>query len=188
MNYDYPFTMEEFEQANRDYGCNCGPSALAFALQVPLSEVRGQIPGFEERGYTSPTMMKSAVANLGRKFVAAVADVENMFAPQIALVRVQWTGPWTKPGANAKWAYRMTHWTACWRTNRRCNCRDSAFMEATCGQCGRTGEITSDFVFDCNGGIRSFESWKKEIVPLLTATYPRADGGWFATHIWRIQP
>lgn len=36
----YPFTEDEMYAAAREWGCNCGPSALAFALQVPLDRVR----------------------------------------------------------------------------------------------------------------------------------------------------
>lgn len=57
---DYPFTEEELEAAADEWGCNCGPSALAFALQKPLEEVRYAIPDFEQKGYTSPTMIRIA--------------------------------------------------------------------------------------------------------------------------------
>jgi hypothetical protein len=173
---DYPFTEQEMIAAAGEWSCNCGPSALAFALQIGLDKVRGKIPGFEVKGYTSPTMMKAALANLGKPFDVFPADVSNMFRSSyldsINLVRVQWTGPWTKPGANPKWAYRASHWIASW-----------VIMEER-GHDGAMAYI--DRVFDCNGGIRSFETWKTEIVPLLTALYPRADGGWFPTHVWRI--
>jgi hypothetical protein len=159
---NYPFTEAEMQAAADEWNANCGPSALAFALQIPVARVRGTIPGFEEKGYTSPSMMRAALQGMGVRFVAAVADREEMFRAAPALVRVQWTGPWTKPGANPKWAYRQTHWIAAWRDG------------------------IQDKVFDCNGGIRAFSSWETEIVPLLTKTYPRADGGWFPTHIWRL--
>ena len=167
MNPSYPFTEQQMQQAYDEWGCNCGPSALAFALQIGLDKVRVAIPGFDEKRYTSPTMMKVGLANLGKKF-KQIRDADGkttipvMFSPHaIQLVRVQWTGPWCKPGANPKWAYRQTHWIATW------------------------AEQVGVFVFDCNGGIRSFDSWQKEIVPALVATYPRADGGWFPTHVWR---
>jgi hypothetical protein len=88
-------------------------------------------------------------------------DVEPMFHDAPSLVRVQWTGPWTEPGASPKWAYRQTHWIATWR------------------------ERGVPLVFDCNSGITGI-SWIDSIVPQLTKLYPRADGEWFPTHIWRL--
>jgi hypothetical protein len=168
----YPFTEEEFNVAAREWGCNCGPSALAFATQKRLDAVRHAIPGFAEKRYTSPLMMKAALEFLRTPFVAVTvrekrhpADVEGMFAGTPTLVRVQWTGPWTAPGANPKWAYRQTHWIVAWHGN----------VEG------------APMVFDCNGGVRGFSSWEDEIVPLiLQACVPRADGGWYPTHIWRL--
>ncbi len=187
VNYDYPFTESDMQQAVDEWSCSCGPSALAFALQVPLSEVRGKIPGFEDRGYTSPTMMKSALGEMGVRFEAApVTDYqlapEQMFRPQIALCRIQWTGPWTRPGANPKWSYRQTHWIACWRE------KIALTAEEIKSRPGIPSALDARLVFDCNGGIRPFSSWEKEIVPAITATYPRADGGWFPANIWRLLP
>jgi hypothetical protein len=164
----YPFTEQEMTAASQEWGCNCGPSALAFALQKPLNAARHAIPGFDQKRYTSPMMMKAALAFLDREFVAVKAphrvpqDVEPVFAGPMSLVRVQWTGPWTAPGANPKWAYRQTHWIAAW------------------------AERGVPLVFDCNGGIRGFTSWESEIVPLILKLYPRADGGWFFTNVWRL--
>lgn len=181
MNPIYPFTEQEANDAYKEWGCNCGPTSLAFALQIGLDQVRGKIPGFEEKRYTSPTMMKAGLANLGRAFKNAGADPAAMWDEKPALVRIQWTGPWTLPGANPKWAYRQTHWIVTWVeivTNPR-------VMSAAALEMGAREEAKLR-VFDCNGGIRSFDSWKQEIVPLLTALYPRADGGWNPTHVWRV--
>ena len=161
--YLYPFTEEESEAAWKEWNCNCGPAALAFALQVNLDAVRGSIPGFEEKGYTSPTMMKQALANLGRQCRERPTGEPHLFCPEIALVRVQWTGPWTAKDANPKWAYRATHWICCWRE------RDFGSL-----------------VFDINGGISSFARWRLDIVPAIVASIKRADGGWYATHVWEV--
>ena len=159
--YDYPFSQDELEQANKDWGCNCGPSALAFALQCSLDEVRALIPGFKDKRFTSPSMMKSALR--GHAFTECrELDRYAMFAPEIALVRVQFTGPWTKEGANPKWAYHHTHWIAAWEYRNY------------------------QLVFDCNGGEHLFRDWELEIVSQITKTISRADGDWFPTHIWRL--
>jgi hypothetical protein len=41
----YPFTESDLQSAFDNWGANCGPTALAFALQRPLSEISGKIPG-----------------------------------------------------------------------------------------------------------------------------------------------
>lgn len=169
----YPFTQQEMEAANAEWGCNCGPSALAFALQKPIAAVRHAIPKFDERRYTSPTMMQAGLAFFRQAyrvirpptFVAGRPnDVETLCDEPCSLVRIQWCGPWTAPGANPKWAYRQTHWIATWK------------------------ERGVPLVFDCNGGIRALVSWIDEIVPVLSshAVTPRANGEWFPTHIWRL--
>ncbi len=165
---DYPFTEEEAKAAYEEWHCNCGPTALAFACRLKLDDVRHAIPGFEAKHYTSPSMMKAALTNLGRRWEPAAAVrrpcgwTAAMFYKYMALVRIQWAGPWTAPDANPKWAYRQTHWIATWEDEGR------------------------NWLFDCNGGIMRPSRWESEIVPLLTACYPRADGGWFPTHIWRL--
>lgn len=170
MTLTYPFSEEEAKRAHEEWGCNCGPTALAFALQVPLASVRTAIPDFEAKRYTSPTMMKAALANLGQEFQACpITSREEMcdrVRRRMALVRVQWTGKWTAPGANPRWAYRYTHWIACWEH--------------------RTSVYSVAVVFDCNGGVREMDSWESEIVPLL-ATHKGGDGGWEPTHVWRLK-
>lgn len=177
----YPFTEAEFKQASDEWGCNCGPSALAFALQVPLDAARYAIPDFDKKRYTSPTMMKAALAELKHEYVAMRLplrpkpkhrnDLEPLASDLlVSLVRVQWTGPWTDPGANPRWAYGHTHWICTWRRRRL----DDLHPES--------------MVFDCNGGVRSLVSWDDEIAPILAAAAPRRYGDWFPTHIWRLYP
>ena len=169
------FDQADLIKANEDWGCNCGPASLAFALQVCLEDVRNpmMLAGFALKRHTTPTIMNAALVAMGvqkRSVKVPVRttegglDIEPLFNGQsIALVRIQWTGPWTKPGTNQKWAYRQTHWVATWQ------------------------ERGVPLVFDCNGGIRSFDGWEMDIVPKLTSQYSRADGGWFPTHIWKVQ-
>lgn len=172
----YPFTEAEAKAAYDDWGCNCGPTALAFALQTTLDVVRTAIPDFDSRRYTSPTMMSEALSRLGRQVNPLRAPGKfhgkrdrlvghaDMFRGPMSLVRIQWTGPWTKEGASGKWAARQTHWIACWIENEQRQ------------------------VFDVNGGIRNFHSWEQEIVPLIVAQVPRADGGWFPANVWQLLP
>jgi hypothetical protein len=161
MMITYPFSAEEAQAAFDEWGCNCGPASLAFALGVGLDYIRESIPGFAEKRYTSPSMMAAALKNNAQQWKVVPPRRENLSLADDfrLLVRIQWTGPWTMQGANPKWAYRQTHWICA---------------------CGR------GIVFDINGGVRTLESWEKEIVPILVANTPRADGNWFPTHIWRI--
>lgn len=162
---NYSFTASDLAKAAAEWGCNCGPSALAFALQRRLDVARCAIPDFESKRYTSPTMMKKALETLRIVYEArdckSAGVLRDMFYMFPALVRIQWTGPWTEPGANPRWAYRQTHWIVTWRD-------------------------TLPLVFDCNGGIMRFDRWKREVVPQLTALYKNSDGGFYPTHVWRL--
>ena len=164
----YTFSEQDAQAAYDEWGCNCGPSALAFALQISLKQVRPLLRGFEQKRYTNPTMMKVALETVNRQFSNVRPPVrgrmfdEHHFRGRMSLIRIQWTGPWTAPGVNPRWAYRQTHWITTWTE------RDVALL------------------FDCNGGIRGIVSWEGEIVPMLTEQIDRADGCWFPTHIWRL--
>lgn len=162
MIADYSFTQEEAQAAYDEWGCNCGPSALAFALQRSLDDVRPLISGFDEKRYTSPSMMAAALKAAGVRWTPVQdPDSMSMFDSRgIALVRIQWTGPWTQPGANPKWAYRYTHWIATW-------------IQQDC-----------PLIFDVNGGVLNLLQWAEQVIPLLIQQIPRADGGWFPTHAW----
>lgn len=174
MTVTYPFTEAEARAAHDEWGCNCGPTALAFALGLKPDDVRPHIPDFDARRYTSPTMMAAALdsLNVRREIVRKPHGGRNrgygisvMFAGPVSLVRIQWTGPWTANGASGKWAARQTHWIVCWK-EERC-------------QFPRR-------VFDVNGGIQTFEHWEEKIVPAIVATVQRADGGWFPANVWRL--
>ncbi len=165
--FQLKFTESDADIAHNEWGCNCGPAALAAILGKTLREIRPAVEaaGFAERRYTSPTMMQAAIASAGGKIVlrnAADPIIKRLPFAKHGLVRIQWCGPWTAPGANPKWAYRQTHWIA---------------TQIISG---------SGYVFDVNGGARSVESWIKEIVPPLSASIPRADGNWFITHSWEV--
>lgn len=176
--FDYPFTEEQAQAAYTEWGCNCGPSALAFALQTSLDKVHPAIPDFDERRYTSPSMMRAALANLGQRFMPIATPPvkqrftsyahQEMFAGPMTLVRIQWTGPWIVDGKPQRWAARQTHWIACWSDAH------------DVWQGGRR------LVFDCNGGMRTFQSWQQGIVPLIVESVKRADGGWYPANIWRF--
>ncbi|MGD9645681.1 MAG: hypothetical protein AB7U73_08210 [Pirellulales bacterium] len=158
----YPFTQDEAREAHEAWGCNCGPTALAFALQTTLDEARVAIKHFDERRYTSPTMMREAIAALGRTFIPCRAPLErDLFHDRVALVRIQWTGPWTQP-APRKWAARYTHWIVTWLDGVRLS------------------------IFDVNSGMVDFVHWRTKTAKAITDTINNADGGWYPSNIWRL--
>jgi len=160
----YPYDEKEARLAWEQWGCNCGPSALATMLGLKLDDVHHHIPYFDERRYTSPTMMKDALVSLGVKFTPKVTLPGSKLFTIYGLCRIQWEGPWTKPGVNPKWAYRQTHWVG------------AMLWEAW----------NETYIFDVNSGWSDAKNWASETVPLLTKETPRATGDWFVTHRWEL--
>lgn len=158
----YPFTQSDAESAIAEWGCNCGPSALAFALQRDLDFARNAIENFEQNRYTSITMMRAALGSIGVEFDEVRKPTKrDMFNDRVALVRLQWSGNWNR----TQWASHHTHWIASWIEPFRAGPRS--------------------MVFDINGGVRSYEDWQSTIVPLLLPA--RGDGDWFPTHVLRLR-
>ena len=154
-----PFSYEELLEAALDWGCNCGPSALAAIVQCTLGEAREAITGFDGRRYTNPTMMNEALRNLGVPFKKI-----GQVWPNWGLARIQWEGPWTQPGVPMAARYRFTHWVG-------------TFLRADGGRS----------IFDCNAmsngtGWCGFQDWNAVIVPYILADNPRAYGTWHVTH------
>lgn len=168
-----PFTVEEVQAASDEWGCNCGPAALAFACQRSLQVAKVAIPLFHELGYTNPTMMREALEFLGKRFIAVsppkrskpgyLPNVDAMFAGPMTLVRIQWTGPWIIDNKPQRWASKQTHWIATW------------------------AERGVPLVYDINGGITAFDGWEAEVVPAIVAMIKRADGDWYPANIWRLR-
>jgi hypothetical protein len=172
MSTVYPFTEQECQTAIVEWGCNCGPAALAFALRTKPEVARDLIEGFTEKGYTSPTMMAAALDKAGRGFdrmerrawsegprfgVDLVPFSASLTRP--VLTRIQWHGPWTAANANPRWAYAHTHWVCFF------------------------GPL---LLFDINGGAMEWERWKSEIAPALTGMDKRRDGKFSFTHVWHL--
>lgn len=170
--FDLRFSSDDMNRANEEWGCNCGPTALAAALRIMLEEARDLIPWFVERKYTSPSMMTAALNASGvkwneltkRRHIPPSSCPECL--PDHGLVRVQWTGPWTQPGANGRWAYGFTHWFATFTLEPRCP--------------------QHLVVFDCNSGPVTWQQWRDSVPHAITSQINRADGGWYLTHLIQV--
>lgn len=163
------FTADDAERAYREWGANCGPGAVAAIFGLTLDEVRPHMGIFEQRAarYTNPALMREVLGRIapltGRRWEWKRIESKTAW-PTYGLARVQWEGPWTKPGVPMRVRYRWTHWVGASRIN---------------------GEIG---VFDINAmgngsGWSSLADWNRMIVPwILDNCVPRANGEWHLTH------
>lgn len=136
-----PYVPPDLEEAAEQWGANCGPGAIAALVERPLAIVLSAMPDFIDRGYTNPTHATRALDALGWNHAR-----RDRFEGH-GLAFVQWCGPWDI-GANARWAYRHTHWLAY-------------------HECGN-GEVA---VYDVNngqgGGWCWYDQWVAELAPHL---------------------
>lgn len=170
MNPISTFGNLELRAASKEWGCNCGPAALAFATQRSLQDARQALVGFDRKFYVTPTMMEEALSAIGTVANRRPPIRSFMFREEsLALCRIQFTGPWTAPEANPRWAYKHTHWIVSWIEYRN---REFSFH-----------------VFDVNDGTpKLFSEWLSDTLPKIVASIERADGNWKPTHIWSVEP
>lgn len=164
------FSAADATGASEEWGFNCGPAALCAVTGFTPARIRPFLPGFEEKRYTNPTMMKAALKSLGLPFTrvfegSVESDRQRCVWPVFGLVRVQWAGPWTRQGVPVKARYRHTHWVAY--------------------------RAWDDCIFDVNainyGGWMSRDEWENDLIPwLLRRVEPQADGLWWPTHCWDV--
>lgn len=158
-----PFTAADVERAHDAWGCNCGPTAIAAMLHLPLDTVRAQLGDFERKGYTNPTLMIETLRRLGVLWKPRA----DLMWPAWGLVRIQWHGPWMADGVPKQARYRHTHWV---------------------GSC-RAGEAIGVFDVNCMAqkGWVSLADWSGTLVPwLLEECEPKANGLWSITHAFEV--
>jgi hypothetical protein len=141
-------------------------------LGLPLDRVRERLVGFDRKGYTNPSMMRAALDALAVPYQWKVGR-HGLFA-SYGLARVQWAGPWTKPGVPAAAAYRHTHWVG------------SAMPDRS------VSDPHDVKIFDMNaigvGGWIDLPEWSTQLVPwLLKQCEPKATGEWWLTHVIEIR-
>lgn len=160
-------TDAELLAAHERWGANCGPAALAAACGLPIDSVRPALPAFGRTGYTNVRMMHEAIAVLGfrasyRPDFAGRNGATAAF-PAHGLVRLQFGGPRTGPGASERWASCHTHWVA-------------------------SKSIGEDlWVYDVNGGWWPRGEWEAAVVTAIVRSKDRADGTWWPTHRWEVR-
>jgi hypothetical protein len=167
------FTAADAERASDEWGCNCGPSALAAITGRSLDEIRQIMGDFERKRYTNPTLMFDSLNRAGVKWW----KLEGI--PTFGLLRIQWEGPWTEPGVPMRVRYRHTHWVAIQQHERM--------------GIQYPGKISPDAgIFDINamasGGWIAFRDWAATLVPwIIQECVPRANGRWHITHQVQIE-
>ena len=165
------FTLADAHRAFDAWGANCGPGALAAVLGLSLDAVRLHLDGFDRKHYTNPAMMRGALRSLSVDHSWRVQVATVGWFPIFGLARVQWEGPWTKPGVPPAAAYRHTHWVG--------------------ARAAGDGPVDVE-IFDincmCVGGWVSLREWSGQVVPwLLRQCEPKADGKWHVTHAVEIR-
>ena len=159
-----PFGVREVDAAAAEWGFNCGPGALCGALGLTPNAIRPLMGDFEEKGYTTPTLMAEVLRRYGRGHRETYrSDSPGRCRLDFGVLRVQWDGPWTRPGVPMRARYRYSHWAT----------------------------VAGDEVFDINaisaGGWLSRQEWERELIPwLIGETCPRGNGNWWPTHGWEI--
>ena len=167
------FNAEDANRAYDEWGANCGPGAIAAICGLTLDELRPHMDDFEAKRYTNPTLMWAVMRSLGVRFSFRGGDLGRANWPRYGLARVQWEGPWTRPGVPMRARYRHTHWVGA----------------ATLPACGGNLQVG---IFDINAigngsGWCSLRDWEQTLVPwILENCVPRADGGWHLTHVVEV--
>lgn len=161
------FSAEDAWRASDEWHFNCGPGALCAVLDMTPDELRPRLLDFESKGYTNPTLMTDVLSGMGvpHRQVYRADEPRGMPALSHGLMRVQWGGPWTRPGVPMRARYRQTHWVA----------MRNAGLE----------------VFDinaiCVGGWIDFKQWSEQLVPwLIRECCPKSDGTWWPTHALEV--
>lgn len=169
-------SLEDANHAHDEWGCNCGPAALAAIMGLTLDQVRPLMGDFEHKRYTNPTLMFASLDRAGAKWKCqklgsgfGIDKIDHLSFPKFGVARIQWEGPWTKPSVPIRVRYRHTHWVG--------------------AQQGIAGVGIFDINCCHNGcGWTPFEAWRDVLVPwLLDVCEPGADGRWHITHSVEVE-
>ena len=167
MNTSLRFNPRHAQAASDAWGFNCGPGALCAALNLTPDELRPHLLDFETKHYTNPSLMFGVLKGLNIRHRQTYRSDSSEFDlgafPHFGLVRIQWDGPWTKPGVPMAARYRKTHWVAAHKKDPHMMIYDVNAM--------------------CAGGWISYLEWSNDLIPwLLKQCEPKASGCWWPTH------
>jgi hypothetical protein len=177
------FSEAQAVLAQGAWGFNCGPAAVCAAVGLAPHELRPHLGAFEGCRYMNPTMVYETLDRLRVGYTVLYRSLKpgacwpvcrRSLKPgacwpvcRLAVVRVQFGGPWCGDGVDARAAYRYTHWVAthygggAWKVFD-VNCMDKG------------GWVAAD----------RWRSWAKAV--LAKDVSPRADGTLWPTHAIRI--
>lgn len=174
LTYDQLYHPPDVEEASQTWKANCGPGALAAVLQRPVMSLRARLPGFERRGFCNPSHLLRVLDSLDVRIIthnaAQIAHaIETSVQPEqepslYGLLFLQWTGPWCNPGVPVAAQYRYTHWVGTAST------QDHGQMYY---------DINAWREDDQRGAWVPTSWWEHEILPAITCTIKRADGGYY---------
>lgn len=165
------FTLEQAQKAADEWKFNCGPGALCAILNLTPDELRPLLGDFEQKGYTNPTLMYDTLNRARAKWRQVYREDNPAGLPFVlhGLLRIQWGGPWTKPGVPMRARYRQTHWVGA-----RQNGADTEIFDVNAM---------------CAGGWVSLLEWSSKLVPwLCKQCVPKWDGTFWPTHAIEVQP
>ena len=160
------FTLDEAQAASEAWGFNCGPAAVCALLGLKPEQVRPHLGEFERKRYTNPTLMRDILKRCGVGFKQIYRGDDpavTQLNTDLGLLRIQWGGPWTRPGVPMRVRYRHSHWIA----------------------------MRGGMVFDINaisvGGWIPAREWSEQLVPWLCAEVePKWDKTWWVTHVLEV--
>jgi hypothetical protein len=173
---DLRLTADASVRAHESWGFNCGPGALCAAFGLTADEVRPHLGDFERRGYMSPTAMAAAIRSLGASHRQTYRGDRHLPLsdwpppPTLAVVRIQFDGPWCATGVPMQARYGATHWIA------------------VAGLPAGGAEVfdANNLVLGLDGWV-AWRVWEDRVVARLAANKPRATGRWWPTHVWEVE-
>lgn len=160
------FNAVDLQRAYNDWGCNCGPSALAACCRLDLIQAKRAARMFARKKYMNPADMHAALKAVRMRVTTEHCDggTELDIYPAHGLCLIQWGGPWVSDKYNSRWASCHTHWIA------------SKLIEET------------RWIFDINQfGWKSIEDWSEKTLPLLLAGDSLRDGTYWLKHSWEVR-
>lgn len=157
------FSEDDANRAYEEWGCNCGPGALAACLGWTLDEVRPHLATFDAKRYLSGPAMGVAIASTGHRYFATLLDNDTNGFPTHGLALIQFHGPWLNPGVPYAARLKATHWIA------------------------SKWNLGNHYIFDINGGWLAFDEWNRDLVPQLVEATKRATGEWSVDRSWEVR-